>query len=156
MTPATSAYLRTRKTHAMYYTPISGHAKHYALYYTLFTTGDVPGCATISRVRRTTRRHSGKSSFFFLDAKACVSIRHTLAYVSMRQHTSAYLASIRQHTSAFQTPGCERYLKESLGGTSGSKDTPLRLPLLFERLGPQCTCIRQHTSAYVSIRQRVW
>ncbi len=73
--------------------------------------------------------------FDLVDDPAYISIRqHTSEYVSIHQHTSANI-SIRQHTLVFD-------LVEN--------------PALFDTKllgGGASDCIRQHTSAYVSIRQ---
>jgi hypothetical protein len=108
--------------------------------------------------------------------------RHTSAYVSIRQHTSAYsgpaaaaerppasqhtsaYVSIRQHTSASSGPAaaaecpqarkkdCEEQRRHSRQRISEGKR------IQDERYGLRHTSayvsIRQHTSAYVSIRQQ--
>jgi hypothetical protein len=75
--------------------------------------------------------------------------QHTSAYVSIRQHTSAYV-SIRQHTSAYVSIRIRIPSRRGLGGRDRDGPLAARTP----RKPPRCTCrIRQHTSAYVSIRQ---
>jgi hypothetical protein len=87
-------------------------------------------------------------------ASACVSIRqHTSAYVSMRQHTSAYV-SIRQHTSAYVLwRTYARALEARLVGIEERErwQESYRVAALAMLL-PQ---VRLHTSAYVSRRQRM-
>jgi hypothetical protein len=87
-----------------------------------------------------------------------VSIRqHTSAYVSIRQHTSAYV-SIRQHTSAYVSirngstvPGAADLSSRLLNSAATSQTQCSR----FARAPyTRCSCIRQHTSACVSIRQQ--
>ncbi len=83
-------------------------------------------------------------------AAKSVSIRqHTSAYVSIRQHTSAYV-SIRQHASACVSippagiwePSI-RFKPKRFGNDSRAGAT---------EASSACSSIRQHTSAYGSIR----
>ena len=103
---------------------------------------------------------------------------HTSAYVSIRQHTSAYVsirqqASVRQHTSAYcfflwliTSIKTSRYDSSVVRHPPRpfvpayvsirphtSADEQIRLVCCPSSAAPFCTCIRQHTSAYISIRQ---
>ncbi len=97
-----------------------------------------------------------------LQPSAYVSIRqHTSAYVSIRhlrasaptcsirQHTSAYV-SIRQHTSAYVT--CVQVLQPS-AYVSIRQHTSAYVTCVQVLQPSAYVSIRQHTSAYVSIRQ---
>jgi hypothetical protein len=95
-----------------------------------------------------------------------ISIRqHTSAYVSIRQHTSAYV-SIRPHASAYRSAYVSRRQRLREGVTEGAVCERLRercvrglghgtLSRLQARTSSSRISIRQHTSAYVSIRQRL-
>jgi hypothetical protein len=87
-----------------------------------------------------------------LHTSACVSIRS--AYVSIRQHTSAYAkwlrsirspayVSIRQHTSAYVS------IRQHTSADASICEVAPVYPLAF------AVAMSQHTSAYVSIRQRM-
>jgi hypothetical protein len=95
--------------------------------------------------------------------------QHTPAYVSIRQHTSAYV-SIRQHASAYvsmhlpaqmamvQTPpSCpvSTFLHTSVSRSTPPPSTTIILchTRMLASNEPEKTRIRQHTSAYVSMRQ---
>jgi hypothetical protein len=89
-----------------------------------------------------------------------VSIRpHTSAYVGIRQHTSAYV-SIRQHTSTQVSnvsilstrQHTSAYLRPSPNFQSTSSVALDGYMRGWRPVGSS-TCIRQHTSAYVSLRQ---
>jgi hypothetical protein len=79
---------------------------------------------------------------------------HTSAYVSIRQHTSAHVRT-REHTSDAHTTyanGTEHICRLSglsmrAGGSGTTRRTPCQHP-------SASVSIRQHTSAYVSIRNK--
>ncbi len=78
---------------------------------------------------------------------AYVSIRqHTSAYVRIRQHTSAYV-SIRQHTSAYVS------IRQQTSAYVPTNTSPSHTTSPPPRAYPSPPSTRQHTSAYVSIRQ---
>jgi hypothetical protein len=87
--------------------------------------------------------------------------QHTSAYASIRQHTSAYV-SIRQHDLQHSVAvACEH--RESAESRAGrrhhSKPLPAHLTEGATRDARAATCllcIRQHTSAYGSIRQHTY
>jgi hypothetical protein len=81
------------------------------------------------------------------------------AYASIRQHTPAYV-SIRQHTSAYLWSGSvvrrsrSHWSKLMDPSRTGGAGTPPPSSPVSSR-APAYASIRQHTSAYVSIRQRL-
>ncbi len=83
--------------------------------------------------------------------------QHTSAYVSIRQHTSAYV-SIRQHTYRV-VDGCEEEEEMDLIQQTESLSrsvTSAYISIQHTSASRHRACLvllRQHTSAYVSIRQ---
>jgi len=82
-----------------------------------------------------------------MHTSADVSIRqHTSAYVSIRQHTSAH-ASIREHTRAVTYA-----VASSTKGVRSTQVCACVCVSVFSVCLSVCLLLRQHTSAYVSIR----
>jgi hypothetical protein len=98
------------------------------------------------------RQHTSAYVSIRQSPQSVCPLRHAFCYCSRPQHTSAYV-SIRQHTSAYVSHLKAYALFDMLFVTALVRKLllPVRGPL--EKLVLQCVSIRQHTSAYFSIRQ---
>jgi hypothetical protein len=126
-----------------------------------------PHTSAYVSIRQHTSAYGGRSIWHWFRSACCACclmttcLQHTSAYVSIRQHTSAYV-SIRQHLLAHDNlPDLRLWLVSVAFVLHTSAYVSIRQRMLMTTCQScnSClsallsSCIRQHTSAYVSICQ---